>query len=1205
MVVEKRRLSGIQKIWNQFALFPRQVSLGIKSWLHHLETTTQALPEVTQPLLTSSQILLAYQKLTALESQPLALPDRLQKSVEILSDALGFAIVVLESYDSDRQILVFQAGTVCPLQNDAASPHRPLPPLASQVISIATAVALNDAHEHPNSSSLSVYFPDSAVIKTVIQLPLMANQTVVGILSFASAEPVSGANVYCAWGQSLASYLTWVYQSEQVNAQISTVQQQLTLAACSLDGYFYDWDMGTAQILQFAQALDTPAPTSATHQFSLGAWIDQIYPDDQHLFESLVKRDFDGNDQFELEYRLLSEAGQILFMCDRGIVQRDTQGQPIRVVGTVTNISERKQLEISSQQQVQHYQTLLSDINVVVFQTDPTGNWSYLNPTWSRLTGFSTAESLGKPVWEFIHPDDQQGLQEALQNLVDQTSEEYHHELRYRTQSGEDCWLAVHHQSLRSEDGKCIGTTGTLIDITERKQLEQELLHDALHDGLTHLPNRMLFTDRLAQACHSFQRHPDELFAVLFLDLDRFKIINDTLGHLVGDQLLIAVAERLKACLRPEDTVARLGGDEFTLLLPNIDRVEDATHICDRILQTLSTPFALNNTEVFISTSIGIAVSGDPDHQPDDLLRHADIALYRAKASGKGCYAVFTPEMPLQPLAQAQSTTELYRALADEELRLYCQPIVSLETQEVRGFTLQPYWQHPNQGLLPPGEFLHTQTESSLQISISWWLLRKACQQLHQWQRIPTKHPLSIVVAVTAAQLASSNFLSKFEQTLAKDQIDPKQLILELPDPLWPRPSGPVLTHARALHTQGVRLIRTQHDHNYEWLSADPLLPIDWIKLSPTLLGNLEQQGYLESIHSMFILATNAGIRMFADGIQAPKQLILLSALKCNYGQGSHFAAALPTHAADPWLEPSFSQPLDSMPPSSPMSLLIIYSPIGQSQVPLVGKRTWTIGRSPDNTIVLPDRWASRNHAQLRATETGEFYLTDLGSGNGSVVNGERVTMPVALKDGDLITIGHSQLEFHHRHSKSTLGVIDTAPKNVLMMQASHLQGQVWKEALSSQGISLTWLNENIDLAQYLTQSIKSRQGIPDLLLLDMTILKPNPYSFCRWCHSLHPNLKIILTSGTRTFVPASERKWAVHQGASELIAAFDEGSIFSNLIDVMAKVRVVLAALNWRPIEQGSLSSALLAVKPNLSTSTFNSKQTIIGELPADLELN
>lgn len=1175
------------------------MSLGIKSFIHYLETSTLALPEVTQSLITGSQILLAYQKLTELDSQQLSLPNRLQQSVEILSETLGFTIVILDFYDSKQHSLHFQAGTICLLPDEDRASSQPLDHLSNQTLRALTPIVQVDEQGVASQTNLAPYLSTSALVKTIIQLPLVAGPTVVGILSFASAELLPESDALCPWAKNLASYLAWLIQAEQGERQLTTTQQRLALAATNFDGYFYDWDLQSHHVIQFANG--TGSIAQPTLELTCKAWINQIHLDDRPILESLIKEDFQGQDQFEIEYRLQAD-GQPA-MRDRGLIQRDPQGRPIRVVGTVFNISERKQTEITYQQQVSQYQSLLSEIRVVVFQTDLAGNWTYLNPAWSELTGYSVAESLGQPIWEFVHSDDRQGLREAFQNLVEQTKADYHHELRYLSKHGGCCWLEVHSQIIQTEDGSCTGTAGTLVDASERKQTEQELLHDALHDGLTDLPNRILFTDRLQQACRSFQRHQDEIFAVLFLDLDRFKIINDTLGHLVGDQLLMAVAHRLQACLRPEDTVARMGGDEFTILLPNIERVDDAIHISDRILQTLSSPFTLENTEVFISTSIGIAMSGNPKHQPEDLLRHADIALYRAKASGKGCYAVFTPEMPIQPLAQVQIATELRQALEDEEFRLYCQPILSFDTNDVRGFTLQMYWQHPTKGLLPPAEFINSVTESGLRVSMSWWLLRKACHQLHQWQRIPTQQPLSMYVAVSEPQLTSSNFMSKFERTLAKDATDPRHLILELPESLWPQPSGQVLAHLQALRSQGVQLARTQQDQDYDWLSADHPLSVDWMKLSSTLLGNLEQQGYLESMHSMFILANNSGIRMLADGIRTPKQHILMNALKCDYGQGPHFAEALPAHAADPWLEPSFSQPLDSMNPSSSLSLLIIYSPIGQSQVPLVGKRTWTIGRSPDNSIVLPDRWASRNHAQLRATDVGEFYLIDLGSGNGSVVNGERVTMPVALKDGDLITIGHSQLEFHHRASESALSAIETAPKNVLMMQSSHLQGQVWKEALSSQGISLTWLNENIDLAQYLTQSVKSGQGVPDLLLLDMTILKPNPYSFCRWCHNLHPNLTIILTSGTRTFVPASERKWATHQGASELIAAFDEGSIFSNLIDVMAKVRVVLATLNWRPIEQGSLSAALLAIKSNLSTSTFNSRQTIIGELPADLD--
>jgi diguanylate cyclase (GGDEF)-like protein/PAS domain S-box-containing protein len=1052
---------------------------------------------------------------------------------------------------------------------------------------------------------VSRYLPPSFTLRTLIQLPVVADQTVLGLLSLASAEFLPEPEAFEPWGQNLASYIARLIQSQQLATQLAVAQQRLELAAANFKGFVYDWDLQSNQVLRFPsnprQGQGGLYPVNPTWQ----SWLAAIHPKDRSGVEALLQKHCQGQDHFALEYQLGAEGQPGVPLCDRGTILRDDQGHPIRIVGTVLDTSEYQQTALIAQQQMAQYQTLLSAINVVIFQTDLAGNLTFLNAIWPRLTGHSVQESLQQSLVDFVHPQNRQGYREAFQNLVNRTAASYHHEIRYLTKHGGSCWLEVYQQVLKGEDGTLLGTTGTLVDITDRKQTEKALLHDALHDGLTELPNRILFLDRLQQACHSFERHQEEIFAVLFLDLDRFKIINDTLGHLVGDQLLVAVAHRLRACLRPEDTVARLGGDEFTLLLPNIERVEDAIHISNRILQTLSLPFSLENTEIFISTSIGIAMSDDPNHKPEDLLRHADIALYRAKASGKGCYAVFSLEMPLQPLAQVQMGTELRQALEDEDFRLYCQPILSLETNQVWGFTLEMYWQHPSKGLLPPTAFIPSAMQTGLIVSMGWWLLRKACQQLRQWQRLPCEKPLGIYLAVCEQQLATAGFMAKFQRILDKEEMDPNCLILELPDVLWSQLDETVLLHLQQLRSQGIQFARNQNDPADDWLTRNNPLPIDWIKLSPTFLGNLEQEGYVESVHSLLSLAQKQGIRMIADGIHTPKQQMLMSALHCDYGQGSYFSTPLPVQQADLWLESSFSQPLDRLTPSPSMSLLIIYSPIGQSQVPLVGQRTWTIGRSPDNTIVLPDRWASRNHAQLRTTAAGEYYLIDLGSGNGSVVNGERVTIPVLLKDGDLITIGHSQLEFHNRahDSDTALSGLEIAPKNVLMMQASHLQGQVWKETLSSQGISLTWLNENIDLAQYITQSLKSGQKSPDLLLLDMTILKPNPYSFCRWCHNLHPDLKIILTSGTRTFVPASERKWANHQGASELIAAFDENSIFSNVIDVMAKVRVVLSALNWRPVEQSSISTALLSIKASTSTPTFSSSQTIIGELPPDLD--
>lgn len=1179
------------------------MSLGIKSFVYHLETSTLLLPPVRQPWITGNQVLLAFQRLAEIDAQQLRPHFRLQKVVEVLSETLGVPIAIIEFYSPTLNTLEYEVGTVCLLSTDDTSTPKLRGMLPNPVILSRVPTFDTDAQGITIDNSLCGYLPTSSMLKTLIQLPLISDQTVLGVLSLASPEPFPDLQAFRPWGQNLASYVARLVQSHQLATQLKSVQQQFELVAASVNGFFYDWNVQSDQVQRFSD------PTHQEPEQSLApileAWLAEIHPDDRPAVEALIEQDFQGQDDFEIEYRVQGKEQLAIPMCDRGLILRDQHGHITRIVGIVQDITEQKQTEQAAQQQAAEYQTLLADIKVIVFQTDRSGNWTYLNPAWTELTGYTLPESLRKPFSDFVHPDDRQGYWQAFQNLVDGTSETYHHEVRYLTKQGRCCWFEVHRQVLLAEDGSITGTAGTLVDATERKQTERALLHDALHDGLTDLPNRVLFMDRLQQACRSFQRHRDEIFAVLFLDLDRFKIINDTLGHMVGDQLLVAVGHRLQTCLRPEDTVARLGGDEFTVLLTNIERVEDAIQVSNRILQTLSTSFTLNNTEVFISTSIGIAMCSNPEHRPEDLLRHADIALYRAKSSGKACYAVFSSDMPIQPLAQVQIGTELRQALEDDEFRLYCYPILRLETQELWGFTLQMYWQHPSKGVLPPTEFIHSVTDVGLLKSMSWWLFRKACQQLHHWQRTAINTPLTICIAVTKQQLASSNFISKFERIIAKEEIEPHHLVLELPELEWSQLPDSILTHLQQLRSQGVQLAYIQHDQDYDWLTPTLPVAIDWIKLSPMLLGNLEQKGCVESVHSLFSLADSLGIRIIADGIHTPKQHMLMNALKCDYGQGGHFTAALPIHAADPWLEPSFSQPFDSMTSSSSMSLLIIYSPIGQSQVPLVGQKTWTIGRSPDNSIVLPDRWASRNHAQLRMTEAGEVYLIDLGSGNGSVVNGERVTLPVSLQDGDLITIGHSQLEFHHRNDDSALSSIETAPKNVLMVQASHLQGQVWKEALSSQGISLTWLNENIDLAQYLTKAMKSGKGLPDLLLLDMTVLKPNPYSFCRWCHNLQPDLKIILTSGTRTFVPASERKWATHQGASELISAFDEGSIFSNVIDVMAKVRIVLTALKWRPIAQGSLSSALLAIKPSLSTSTFSSNQTIIGELPADLELN
>jgi CheY-like chemotaxis protein len=236
----------------------------------------------------------------------------------------------------------------------------------------------------------------------------------------------------------------------------------------------------------------------------------------------------------------------------------------------------------------------------------------------------------------------------------------------------------------------------------------------------------------------------------------------------------------------------------------------------------------------------------------------------------------------------------------------------------------------------------------------------------------------------------------------------------------------------------------------------------------------------------------------------------------------------------------------------------------------------------------LLDRWVSRNHAEIQRLDNGDYYLVDLGSGNGSFVNGQRVSMPVRLKDGDVLTIGHTEVEFQHLGGASITQLQGAAPKTVLMLQASQRQGEIWREALTSQGISVMPLDPDVDLQTFIEQRVRAEGTLPDLLLLDMTTLRPNPYSFCRWCHSEYPQFKIILTSGTRTEVPPSERQWAIYQGAVDLLPAFPDENLFANIVDIATKVRILLNAIEAQPISQQSLASALMSIQSVIGRDTI-----------------
>jgi diguanylate cyclase (GGDEF)-like protein len=441
----------------------------------------------------------------------------------------------------------------------------------------------------------------------------------------------------------------------------------------------------------------------------------------------------------------------------------------------------------------------------------------------------------------------------------------------------------------------------TFRDITERKALEQQLHHQAFHDLLTGLPNRALFLDRLEHALTRANRR-DSKVAVLFTDLDNFKVINDSLGHIAGDQLLVAVAERLKTCLRPEDTVARLGGDEFTILVEDIASVGEVVQLAERIAEILQPPFALEEQEVFAALSTGIALNSPAQEQPADLLRHADLAMYRAKHRGKARYEVFEPSMDAKAVERLMLETGLRRALVRQQFRVYYQPIVVLDNDRVAGVEALVRWEHPQRGLLLPEAFLSVAEETGLIVRIGQWVLREASKQARIWQeRYPVTPPLTISVNLSTREFFHSKLVA---EVLDESEIDPASLQLEITE-------GALTTNGiysadrtlQNLKRMGVQLAIDDFGLGYSSLSYLKRFPVDFLKIDRSFIAGLgrEPNGVstkdIEIVKAMIELTHALGLRVIAEGVETSEQLARLRNMKCDFAQGNYFSEPLPSEA--------------------------------------------------------------------------------------------------------------------------------------------------------------------------------------------------------------------------------------------------------------------------------------------------------------------
>ncbi len=528
------------------------------------------------------------------------------------------------------------------------------------------------------------------------------------------------------------------------------------------------------------------------------------------------------------------------------------------------------------------------------------GRWVKVNRSLCEMIGYSEEELLATDFQSVTHEDDLGDMMSQVGKLLEEKASTYQMELRYKHKKGHTVWALLSVTVIRDSQTNSINLIFQIQDITDRKRAEERLLHEAFHDGLTGLPNRALFMDHLKLSVERGKRREDRLFAVLFLDLDRFKVINDSLGHMVGDQLLVGIARRLEICLRPGDTVARLGGDEFTVLLEDLMSVTESIDVADRLQKALALPFNLNGHEVFATVSIGIALSSTGYDRPEEVLRDADTAMYRAKMLGKARHEVFDKTMHARAMNLLQMEADLRRAIERKEFILHYQPIVALESGTISGFEALIRWQHPERGFVPPDEFIPIAEETGLIIPIGHWVLEAACRQIHLWQEeYPQYPPLQISVNLSTKQFINVNLIEQIRQVLRETCVEPHSLKLEITESMVMENIDSAIEMLEQLRALGIELSIDDFGTGYSSLSYLHRFPISTLKIDRSFVSRMSDNNEnAEIVRTILMLARSLKMDVVAEGVETTDQLSQLAMLECEYGQGYYFSRPLNVEGA-------------------------------------------------------------------------------------------------------------------------------------------------------------------------------------------------------------------------------------------------------------------------------------------------------------------
>jgi diguanylate cyclase (GGDEF)-like protein/PAS domain S-box-containing protein len=626
-------------------------------------------------------------------------------------------------------------------------------------------------------------------------------------------------------------------------------------------------------------------------------WPKRLHPNDRERVLAADERFEKGEEErFDEEYRMLAKDGSVVWVREEAVLVKGEEGKPLYWQGIMHDVTARREAEEALRHSEERYRNVVEEQTELVCRFSPDLILTLVNGAYCRYFGKGSEELLGTSFMDHIYEADPGYYKHQLVRLNPESPTATVEE-RVSTPDGMR-WLQWTDTAIFDGESRIVEYQSVGRDVTERRRAEQRLEHQALHDPLTGLPNRRLFVDRLGQALRHTRRLGNQV-AVLFMDLDEFKVVNDSLGHEAGDLLLTVVAQRLKRCLRPEDTLARFGGDEFVVLVEGVADATEAIQVSTRITDELRRPFLIEGRELFVAASIGIALGEDRTKSPENLLRDADNAMYRAKDEA-AAYRVFDQGMYLRAVGRLELENDLRRAVERDEFVVHYQPIVHLQNGKIWGVEALVRWNHPERGLLKPSAFVGIMEESGLVVPMGRRVLEVACRQAKVWQtESPRTPPPTLSVNLSARQLGRTDLTKLVEDALSKTGFDGSCLTLDVTETAYVEvleANTPALDRLRAM---GVRISIDDFGTGYSSLAYLKRLPADALKIDKSFVRGIGEDTEDTALVRMIVeLAHTFGMKVIAEGVETGKQAALLKEMGCDLAQGYLFSEPLPAQKA-------------------------------------------------------------------------------------------------------------------------------------------------------------------------------------------------------------------------------------------------------------------------------------------------------------------